>query len=326
MRFPAERRARLTLLTLSAALAACASGSDTGDVYAAAAAADPTGPAADYPMVLGDPYRIDGKLYTPVDTLNYDEVGRIALDPEGGTAITGSHQTLPLPSYVEVTSLESGRTVLVRMERRGPMVANRIAALSPGALEQLGVGAAAPVRIRRVNPPEVERAALRQGRSAPLRMDTPMSLVEVLKRKLDTPAAVATPAVAAATPTPATDGPRRVEVAPSAVAPATEQPAPPPLPPIREVPQTIAPPVASPTPEPQPVVTRKDGNLAVQAASFSSRANADRAAAALKGYVTRAGNYWRVQVGPFADGDDAAAALAKVKAAGYSDARVITLK
>jgi rare lipoprotein A len=38
------------------------------------------------------------------------------------------------------------------------------------------------VRVRRVNPPEDQRALLRAGQSAPLRMDTPMPLVEILRR------------------------------------------------------------------------------------------------------------------------------------------------
>jgi len=306
MRLPVNARSRLVFLAITVALAGCSSGSGGADFHAGAAAADPTtGPAADYPVVVGEPYRIDGRLYTPIDTLNYDEVGHIARDAEGGADISGAHQTLPLPSYVEVTSLESGRTILLRMERRGPMVTSRIAALSDGALEQLGVSPGSAVRIRRVNPPEVERAVLRQGRAAPLRMDTPLSLVEVLRRKLDAPAAMPDPT--SATTESATAGPQQVAVGPSVVA--------------MPAPQLVTTPAA----KPEPVQSARTGKLAVQAATFSSRANADRAAAALDGYVLKAGQYWRVQTGPFADGEQAEAALAKVKAAGYTDARVITL-
>ena len=45
-----------------------------------------TGPAADYPIVLGEPYVVDGETFTPVDTMNYDRVGYIAADEDGGGA------------------------------------------------------------------------------------------------------------------------------------------------------------------------------------------------------------------------------------------------
>ena len=146
--------------------------------------ASTTGPAADYPIVVGEPYAVMGVNYTPVDTLNYDEVGYLGIEPEADPAITGAHHTLPLPSYVEVTSLDSGRTILVRLIRRGPMDSNSLIALSSGAARQLGVTGTTAVRVRRVNPPEVERAMLRRGEAAPERMETPQSLVTVLRRKL----------------------------------------------------------------------------------------------------------------------------------------------
>jgi len=93
-----------------------------------------SGPAADYPMVLGDPFVVDGVTYTPTDRLNYDAVGYAVPDAEGGGGISGAHRTAPLPSYVEVTALDSGRTILVRLERRGPMQGDGLVALSPGAL------------------------------------------------------------------------------------------------------------------------------------------------------------------------------------------------
>lgn len=142
------------------------------------------GPQADYPMVVGAPYNVGSTTYTPEDRLNYDEVGYVTADGDGGDAISGAHHTLPLPSYVEVTSLTTGRTILVRMERRGPMASDHLVALSAGALNQLGATPGTPVRVRRVVPPEEQRAVLRSGQAVPQRMDTPMSLVEVLKRKL----------------------------------------------------------------------------------------------------------------------------------------------
>lgn len=153
------------------------------------AAAATEGPAADYPMVLGNPYSVDGVTYTPSDAMNYDQVGRAAPD-DAGAGITISHRTLPLPSYVEITSLATGRTILARVERRGPMEGAAFIGLSREARELLGEGDT--VRVRRVNPPERERALLRSGQAAGVRMDTPASLLSVLRRKLDT-AAVSLP-------------------------------------------------------------------------------------------------------------------------------------
>jgi rare lipoprotein A len=62
----------------------------------------------------------------------------------------------------------------------------------------------------------------------------------------------------------------------------------------------------------------------VQAASFSAAANAHRAARTLDGEVSQAGRYYRVRTGPFATRGEAEASLAKVRAAGYSDARILT--
>ena len=102
-------------IALSAVVATAACGGANGEI-APVSAAEVRGPAGDYPMVLGEPFMIDGVTYTPADTLNYDSVGYAETDAAEG--ITGSHRTLPLPSYVEVTSLETGRTILVRMTRR----------------------------------------------------------------------------------------------------------------------------------------------------------------------------------------------------------------
>src|SRR5690606_16877135 len=102
------------------------------------------GPAADYPVVIGEPYRVGSRLHTPADTLNYDEVGYVAADT--GIGVSGAHHTLPLPSYAEVTSLETGQTILVRLERRGPMTGDALVGLSSAALAQLGAAEGTPVR------------------------------------------------------------------------------------------------------------------------------------------------------------------------------------
>lgn len=338
MRSPADAAFRILALGLTAALAGCGvvGGGDRPPSLAMAPAAA-TGPAADYPMILGEPFAVDGELYTPSDALNYDVVGYAGLDAQGGAGVTAAHKTLPLPSYVEITALDSGRTILARVERRGPMTSARLVGLSPGAQAQLGAADGTPVRVRRVNPPEVERAELRAGRAAPERMDTPKSLVEVLRRKLPETgvaslgsAAVVQPATGPATsPTPVRAAER------VAVASSTTRVAPPsayPLPPLTQAPRRPSAPVAPasaaasrpPIAVPRSQPAAASAGFVVQAAAFANKANAEAAAGALGGFVTPSGRFYRVRTGPYATRGQAEAALAKVRAAGYSDARVFT--
>jgi hypothetical protein len=118
--------------------------------------------------------------------MNYDAVGYASV---GGptVGVSAAHHTLPMPSYVEVTSLTSGAP-FGPVERRGPMDSTHAIELSPAAIAQLGLSSdgRAPVRVRRVNPLETERALLRSGMNAPERMVTPKPLLAVLQRRLAT--------------------------------------------------------------------------------------------------------------------------------------------
>ncbi|AYJ87798.1 septal ring lytic transglycosylase RlpA family protein [Sphingomonas paeninsulae] len=134
--------------------------------------------AADNAVKIGVSYQVAGQRYTPVDSTDYDQIGLASwygeelrgqrtangevFDPDG---ISAAHPTLPLPSYVEVTSLDTGRTILVRVNDRGPFHSNRILDLSIGAARQLGItgNGARQIRVRRVYPSEFEKLALRNG-------------------------------------------------------------------------------------------------------------------------------------------------------------------
>lgn len=333
MRLPGDVRLGALAALSFVLLTGCGAGGSSG--YPSAAAIAPVGqgsdarfgPAADYPMVLGDPFTIDGETYTPSDTLNYDRVGYAALDQ--GEGVTAASKTLPLPSYVEVTSLVTGKTILVRVERRGPMTNARLVALSPDAARQLAAADGTPVRVRRVNPPEIERAELRAGRPAGERLETPKSLVEVLKRKLPPSGeaslrSTVSPADPVATSVKApgeAKGPNKPPIVDKAPAEGYA------LKPLATAP--AAPPVASSSAAKQkPAPTEKskadisDGFL-IQAGAFSVKGNADRAARSVGGFVTRSGNLYLVRSGPYRTRGQADAALVKVRAAGYSDARVI---
>lgn len=321
MRLPDDGLRRAFTLGLTMCLAACGGVGNASRAESASAKAvkaeQPSralaanGPAADYPVEIGDAYRIDGIEYVPADTLNYDEVGYVMLG--SGAGVTVAHKTLPVPSYVEVTSLENGKTILARVESRGPLVNDRLVTLSVGAQELIGASEGSPVRVRRVNPPEAERFLLRAGDAASARLDTPMSLVEILKRKLPVvgSASLAAPTPAEA-PNLAVNETPKVEESPKKIA-------------VEDTFDEILP---APKPDkkdstPAVVAGAGKGDFVIQAAAFSSKANAEKAAKLLSGFVESSGRLFRVRTGPYETRGQADAALAKVKAAGYSDARVV---
>lgn len=291
MRLPASTVSGFYIVGTALALTGCAD--FTPNAAISAPEASTNGPAADYPVIIGDPFTIEGVTYTPGDTLNYDRVGYLAIEDDAGSGVTAAHRTLPLPSYAEITALDSGRTILVRIERRGPMRNDRLIALSSDAAVQLGSGEGTAIRMRRVNPPEEHRAELRADNPAPLRMDTPPGLLEVLKRRLPDKGSASL------------GDPRQEQVSGA-------------VPKAGAITATATPTV----PIEQPA---KEGNFVVQIGAFAVRENADRLADKVGGFIDTSGSLALVRTGPYLTRGQAEEALAKLKAAGYSDARLRTL-
>jgi rare lipoprotein A len=301
-----------------------------------------SGPSADYPVVVGPAYNVGNTVFTPVNVMNYDAVGYASVG--AGAGVSAAHHTLPLPSYVEVTSLVSGRTILVRVERRGPMDSTHAIELSAAAAAQLGIGSdgRAAVRVRRVNPPEAERAALRSGGYAPERMATPKPLLVVLQRRMDADpmAKQAGASLAQNRPTPPSDDtelppvkPRRAPVVAAAKAPAANigftpiavaEPkpvvhAPPPAPKPAPVasPPGYYPPAAwnsalAQRPAPLPVPSPAPRKAIAQAAPAKPIALEARVAAPVAHTV--AGGSVVVQIGAFSDKARASAVARKASA------------
>jgi rare lipoprotein A len=69
-------------------------------------------------------------------------------------AMTAAHKTLPLPTYAEVTNLRNGRTVVVKINDRGPFKDNRLIDLSYAAAVKLGIAAEGTglVEVRAIDP------------------------------------------------------------------------------------------------------------------------------------------------------------------------------
>lgn len=226
--------------------------------------------------------------------------------------VTAAHKTLPLPSYVEVTALDTGRTILVRVNDRGPFANDRLMDLSEAAAQQLGIAAqgVSGVRVRKVNPPEQERAVLRSGLRAAERIKTPESLLRVLRDKLGKQPR---PSVALVSAAPATKTARPTTSPSSSIDDRF----------IREGRDAPAIVKAAPSRSKPPVVAAS-GEYVVQLAAFSSRARADQLARKLGAKVAASadGKLFRVRYGPYATEVEAERGLADARKRGYPQARL----
>lgn len=254
------------------------------------------GPVPDAPVKVGKPYQIAGIWYYPADAADYDEVGYASWYGDafhGGPTANGerfdmhmvgaAHKTLPLPSYAEVTALDTGRTVLVRINDRGPFVANRIIDLSHRAAEQLGITrqGVARVRVKRVYPGEADRLALRSGQAAGQRRSESTSTLAALNSRFQSWQAA--------------------QLKPAVVAPVSDLP----------------------TPAVAGLSASAIGGYFVQVGAYGDRLRADSLASALGASIDTTGNVYRVRLGPYFDEGVALAALARMQGQGYQDARLI---
>jgi rare lipoprotein A len=84
--------------------------------------------------------------------------------------MTAAHKTLPLPAYVSVTNLQNGRSIVVRVNDRGPFVGNRIIDLSYTAASKLDMlrNGTAMVEVRSIEPPSPALTAPLTAATAPL--------------------------------------------------------------------------------------------------------------------------------------------------------------
>ncbi len=120
---------------------------------------------------VGEPYRVAGKTYIPRDNPRYSKVGlaswygsafhgRLTANGEiyDVNGLTAAHPTLPLPSYVRVTNLVNGRSLVVRVNDRGPFAHNRLIDVSERAADMLGFrqDGTAKVRVDYVGPARLD--------------------------------------------------------------------------------------------------------------------------------------------------------------------------
>jgi len=132
----------------------------------------------------GNPYTIAGKTYYPLESsAGFDQTGIASwygrdfhgkLTANGESydmhALSAAHKTLPLPTLVRVTNLENRRSVVVRVNDRGPFVGNRIIDLSYAAARALGYAkqGTTHVRVQALGDSSVSVASYRQPIASPV--------------------------------------------------------------------------------------------------------------------------------------------------------------
>ena len=290
-------------------LAACASSEDLNEVSV---------PPNAGVYKIGQPYQIDGTWYYPREQPDYDETGVASwygptfyghhtangevFDAE---ALTAAHRTLPMPVNVRVTDLENGRSLILRINDRGPFAKGRIIDVSERAAKLLGFYGEGTARVRVTF---VARADLPNGQPQP--DATPPEIANAVPAAPTTSVQVASlsnvPGAVVADPPAA-----------AAAAPAPAQPS------AQDVAATQ--PTGQVSIQPVPAVT----HLYVQVGAFDDYQNAKRMTARLGSglristIVRNGQKLYRVRLGPFDQVSDADQALTRVSGQGSNDARIV---
>ncbi len=241
----------------------------------------------------------------------YDATGYASVaDPDGNaTAVTVASDGVAQGSFVEVTALDSGKTIVALVSGHGS--GEGIIDLSPAAARSLGADhGPVAVRVRNVTPIPQDQVALRGGRAASPRIDAPQTLLVALRKRL--PAAAPSRPIRRplppTRPTPQRGAPYR---APADVAPPEPTPAPPPRPGVSYAP-------------PRGDVAPAASGWYVQVAALSSLARAQALVGKLGGgRVVSSGGVHRVQIGPYANSASATRARDDAARRGYAGARVV---
>jgi rare lipoprotein A len=271
---------------------------------------------------IGDPYQINGAWYYPAEDLSYDETGIASWygqdfhgkytangDVFDLNALTAAHRTLPMPSVVQVTNLDNGRTLKLRVNDRGPYARGRIIDVSRRAAQLLGFDGTGTAKVRvRIIPADSIQAKLLalhgSGQDQIAAASPPLPVAPVTTEKLATPAGVRI---------------ARGDAPPPAARP--HQPPP-------EPPANLQPP---PLPEQITTVAVRPSAIYVQAGAFSRAENAQRLRARLAALgnvrVTdsriNGASLYRVRIGPVGSVTEADRLLDRVVDSGAPEARIV---
>ena len=265
---------------------------------------------------VGQPYQIDNVWYYPREQPDYDETGIASWygptfygkptangETYDGNKLTAAHKTLPLPVNVRVTNLDNGKSLVVRVNDRGPFARGRIIDLSKRAAELLDVVQTGTARVRITY---LTRADLNGG---PPPAETPPAIAKALpaapSNKIDTAALNVLPGAAVAPPAKIASLPT---VAPIPAAMFADN---------------------QPTGQVTQVPVLPATRLYIQLGAFSRMDNAKALLGKVGGdlrisALQRGGQtLYRVRSGPLASVQDADAALARITGAGANDAHIV---
>jgi len=146
---------------------------------------------------VGIPYKIKGRRYRPSESFVYDKKGtaswygdyfhgRLTANGEvyDMNAMTAAHKTLQLPTIVRVTNLLNNKSVIVRVNDRGPFVDDRIIDMSKGAADVLGFRkrGIAPVRVEVLTEASKQLKALARARAPVSKMNDLVATLNIDKQ------------------------------------------------------------------------------------------------------------------------------------------------
>ncbi|HPF47674.1 MAG TPA: septal ring lytic transglycosylase RlpA family protein [Emcibacteraceae bacterium] len=258
---------------------------------------------------IGEPYKVAGKWYTPKEDPTYNEVGIASWYGEEFHAkrtangevydmnsLTAAHTTLPMPSYVRVTNLENNRSLILRVNDRGPFVGNRLIDVSRRGAQLLGFEKRGTTRVR------VEAVS---GPDAPVQIARPVDQPPIQKQEV---ASVNVESLEVLEPLPSQSAPSQPIQTQSIQSPSA---------PMQ---------VASLSPAMQ-----EQGDLYIQVGAYSQIGSASRVMTAvsqvgetmLESIVVNGRKLYRVRVGPLPSRTTADAALQQILKLGHNTAKVI---
>nr|WP_254434759.1 septal ring lytic transglycosylase RlpA family protein [Magnetospirillum sp. UT-4] len=271
---------------------------------------------------VGKPYQVKGVWYYPREDFDYDETGiaswygptfhgKVTANGEvfDQNNVSAAHKTLPMPSVVRVTNLENGRSLVIRVNDRGPFVNGRIIDLSRRASQLLGFEGQGTAKVRVQVLPEESRVLA--GKAQPDGASRGEPQVAAAPRESVT-AETLPPPGASERPRPVlASAPQGAQSRGTAAAEATER--------------MLA------AQEVQTVPVARSNAIFVQAGAFSRHDNAVRLQARLAGVGrpaiqqinVKGQTLYRVRFGPLTDVQEADRLLDAVISSGQQDARVV---
>ncbi|HYM32027.1 MAG TPA: septal ring lytic transglycosylase RlpA family protein [Candidatus Cybelea sp.] len=278
---------------------------------------------------VGQPYQVAGVWYYPQEDPNYDETGIASWygapfhgqntangEQYDQNALTAAHKTLPMPSFARVTNLENGRSIIVRINDRGPFVNGRIIDLSRRSAQLLAIdqNGTARVRVQAVNP------------SSP---GSDGAMVARASNGIEQPKVAALPrgevTAEALPPPPGVKGQAGPQIAGSGSAAGSGA--------VSSVALAGSAAAAAPSLDQQAVLQMpvRPTNIYVQVGAFTQYDNANRLRARLAGVgpakvtsaVVKGTEFFRVRIGPLQSVDQADGMLDRVIGLGQPDAHIV---